>query len=145
VDAARARAARARRRRGREYYYRFKAGRDTSPTARTRTAPPAWAPVGGLRFAFVSCQNFPAGYFNAYADVAAQELELVVHLGDYIYEGDSSQIRPHAPAAEIFTLSDYRIRHAQYKTDLDLQAAHAAHPWLVTWDDHEVDNNYADE
>jgi alkaline phosphatase D len=130
---------------GREYFYRFKAGREESPAARTRTAPPPWIPVGRMRFAFASCQNFPVGYFNAYADVAAQDLDLVIHLGDYIYEGASAALRAHAPATETFTLSDYRIRHAQYKTDLDLQAAHAAHPWLVTWDDHEVDNNYADE
>jgi alkaline phosphatase D len=96
-----------------------------------------------LRFAFVSCQNYPAGYFNSYADIAAQDLDLVVHLGDYIYEGPAADFRAHAPQAEIFTLADYRIRHAQYKTDPDLQAAHAALAWLVTWDDHEVDNNYA--
>ena len=131
---------------GTEYFYRFKAGRDESPVGRTRTAPHFGARVDQMRFAFASCQNFPAGYFNSYADVAAQDVDLVVHLGDYIYEGNASgPVRPHAPAAEIFTLDDYRIRHGQYKTDLDLQAAHAAHPWLVTWDDHEVENNYADE
>jgi alkaline phosphatase D len=130
---------------GAEYFYRFKFGQAVSPVGRTRTAPAADAAVDRMRFAFASCQNFPVGYFNAYADVAAQDLDFVVHLGDYIYEGSASDLRPHAPAAEIFTLDDYRIRHGQYKTDLDLQAAHAALPWLVTWDDHEVDNNYADE
>jgi alkaline phosphatase D len=130
---------------GREYFYRFKVAREISPVGRTRTAPPVAAAVERLRFAFVSCQNYPAGYFNAYADVATQDLELVIHLGDYIYEGAAAELRAHEPRAEIFTLADYRIRHGQYKTDLDLQAAHAAHPWLVTWDDHEVDNNYADE
>jgi alkaline phosphatase D len=130
---------------GREYFYRFKVAREISPVGRTCTAPPAAAAVERLRFAFVSCQNYPAGYFNAYADVATQDLDLVVHLGDYIYEGPAAELRAHEPRAEIFTLADYRIRHGQYKTDLDLQAAHAAHPWLVTWDDHEVDNNYADE
>jgi alkaline phosphatase D len=130
---------------GREYFYRFKVAREISPVGRTCTAPPAAAAVERLRFAFVSCQNYPAGYFNAYADVATQDLDLVVHLGDYIYEGPAAELRAHEPRAEIFTLAEYRTRHGQYKTDLDLQAAHAAHPWLVTWDDHEVDNNYADE
>jgi alkaline phosphatase D len=130
---------------GREYFYRFKVGGDVSAIGRTRTAPPATAAVDRLRFAFVSCQNYPVGYFNAYADVVAQDLDLVVHLGDYIYEGAAADFRVHEPRAEIVSLSDYRIRHAQYKTDLDLQAAHATHPWLVTWDDHEVENNYADE
>ena len=128
------------------YFYRFKFGRDESPIGRTRTAPQPGASVDRLRFAFMSCQNFPVGYFNSYADIAAQDLDLVVHLGDYIYEGNAAgPLRPHAPAAEIRTLDDYRIRHGQYKTDVDLQAAHAALPWLVTWDDHEVENNYADE
>jgi alkaline phosphatase D len=127
-----------------EYFYRFKFGREVSPVGRTRTAPEHGATVNSLRFAFVSCQNFPAGYFTAYADVASDDaIDAVVHLGDYIYEGPASDVRPHAPLREIFSLDDYRIRHGQYKTDLDLQAAHAAHPWLVTWDDHEVDNNYA--
>jgi alkaline phosphatase D len=126
-----------------EYHYRFKWGPTISPTGRTRTAPAAGADLDLLRFAFVSCQNYPAGYFNAYADVATQDVDVVVHLGDYIYEGPASEIRPHAPLREIVSLDDYRVRHAQYKTDLDLQAAHAAHPWYVTWDDHEVKNNYA--
>jgi alkaline phosphatase D len=130
-----------------EYFYRFRVGREESVIGRTRTAPPAGSIVEQLKFAFVSCQNYPIGYFNSYADIAAQvpDIDLVVHLGDYIYEGDAASLRQHAPLAEIFSLSDYRIRHAQYKTDLDLQAAHAALPWFVTWDDHEVDNNYADE
>jgi alkaline phosphatase D len=130
---------------GAEYFYRFKFGQAISPVGRTRTAPDAGAAVDRLRFAFASCQNFPTGYFNAYADVVAQDVDFVVHLGDYIYEGASTALRTHLPAKEIFTLDEYRIRHGQYKTDADLQAAHAAVPWLVTWDDHEVDNNYADE
>jgi alkaline phosphatase D len=130
---------------GAEYFYRFKFGTSVSPVGRTRTAPPAGAAVAQLRFAFASCQNFPVGYFNAYQDVVAQDVDFAVHLGDYIYEGESQSFRLHVPAVEIRSLDDYRIRHAQYKTDLDLQAAHAALPWLVTWDDHEVENNYADE
>jgi alkaline phosphatase D len=102
--------------------------------------------VRGLTFAFVSCQNFAEGYFTPYHDVAdAQDIEAVIFLGDYIYEGRNTTIRTHAPQLEIRTLDDYRIRHGQYKTDEGLQKAHAAHPWLVTWDDHEFKNNYANE
>jgi len=128
------------------YWYRFKAGADESPVGRTRTAPRPGALAPRLEFAFVSCQNYPQGLYPAYRDIAEQDLDLVAHLGDYIYEGPggANVLRPHAPAVEIRTLSDYRIRHAQYKTDVDLQAAHASCPWLVTWDDHEVENNYAD-
>jgi alkaline phosphatase D len=129
----------------REYFYRFKWGQHVSPVGRTRTAPALDAAIDTLRFAFVSCQNFPGGYFNSYADVVAHDLDAVVHLGDYIYEGSAaSELRAHEPRREIASLDDYRIRHAQYKTDLDLQAAHAGLPWLVTWDDHEVENRYAD-
>jgi alkaline phosphatase D len=128
----------------REYWYRFKAGDDISPVGRTRTGPPGNSMVDTVTFAFVSCQNFADGLFTPYADVAAApDIEAVIHLGDYIYEGGARVVRAHAPAREIRTLDDYRIRHGQYKTDLDLQAAHAAHPWLVTWDDHEFKNNYA--
>jgi alkaline phosphatase D len=88
----------------REYHYRLMAGREVSAPGRTRTAPPAWAPVSRLRFAFASCQNYPVGYFNAYADVVAQDVDLVVHLGDYIYEGPTAQLRAHAPATETMTL-----------------------------------------
>ena len=99
-----------------------------------------------MTFAFVSCQHFAEGHFTPYADVAADPfIETVIFLGDYIYEGGANVVRAHAPAREIRTLDDYRIRHGQYKTDPHLQAAHAAHPWLVTWDDHEFKNNYADE
>jgi alkaline phosphatase D len=127
-----------------EYFYRFKFGPTLSPHGRTRTAPARDARLEKLVFAFVSCQNFPDGYFTPYQEVAASEdVHAVIHLGDYIYEGPSQTFRKHEPLREIFSLDDYRVRHGQYKTDLDLQAAHAAHPWLVTWDDHEVDNNYA--
>ena len=127
----------------REWYYRFKAGEDVSPVGRTRTTPPAMSMVPEVTFAFVSCQHFAEGYFTPYADVAAADIEAVIFLGDYIYEGGARNVRAHTPAREVQSRDDYRIRHAQYKTDPDLQAAHAAHPWLVTWDDHEFKNNYA--
>lgn len=130
---------------GREYFYRFKSGPELSPIGRTKTAPAPGAAVDSFAFAFASCQNYPAGYYTAYRRMAEEDLDLVVHLGDYIYEGSgaSSIGRSHLPAREIYSLDDYRIRLAQYKADPDLQAAHALFPWLVTWDDHEVDNNYA--
>ena len=128
----------------REYFYRFKAGDHVSPHGRTHTTPPGNSMVAGVTFAFVSCQHFADGHFTPYADVAADRaIETVIFLGDYIYEGGARGVRAHSPAKEIRTLDEYRIRHGQYKTDLHLQAAHAAHPWLVTWDDHEFKNNYA--
>ncbi len=129
---------------GRTYWYRFQAGGEVSPIGRTRTAPPVDSTPERLRFAFASCQHFESGFFNAYYHMAGQDLDLVVHLGDYIYEGKavSGAIRKHI-GDEIESLEDYRRRHAVYKSDTDLQAAHAAFPWLVTWDDHELDNNYA--
>jgi alkaline phosphatase D len=127
-----------------EYFYRFKFGPVVSPHGRTRTAPLRDHKLEHLVFAFVSCQNFPDGYFTPYQEVAeSADIHAVVHLGDYIYEGPSQTFRKHEPLREIFSLDDYRIRHGQYKTDVHLQAAHAAHPWLVTWDDHEFKNNAA--
>jgi alkaline phosphatase D len=131
-----------------EYFYRFKAGATRSPVGRTQTAPASNADVEEFTFAFASCQHYPTGYYTAYDHLADEDLDVVVQLGDYIYE-DGLEIshlgRGHEPPHEIQTLSDYRIRHAQYKTDQHLQDAHAAFPWIVTWDDHEVVNNYADE
>ena len=128
-----------------EYFYRFEVGGVISRHGRTRTGPPANAAhPAPLVFAFVSCQNYSEGFFTSYAEIAgASDIETVIFLGDYLYEGRNSDVRTHAPARVIMSRDDYRIRHAQYKTDVDLQAAHAAHPWLVTWDDHEFANNYA--
>ncbi len=126
------------------YHYRFHAGATTSPVGRTRTAPAAGHHMGRFRFAFASCQQYEHGYWTAYRHMAEEDLDLVMHLGDYIYEkswGDNI-VQPH-DGAEIFSLEDYRRRYTQYRSDPDLQAAHAAFPWIVTWDDHEVDNNYA--
>jgi len=128
----------------RAYFYRFMAGAEVSPTGRTRTAPAATATPQRLRFAFASCQNFEHGFYAAHRHLADEDLELMVFLGDYIYESTSPvpRARRHV-GGEARTLAEYRTRHAQYKTDPDLQRLHAAVPWLVTWDDHEVDNNYA--
>ena len=99
-----------------------------------------------LRFAFASCQHYETGYYTAYEHMIQEDLDLIVHLGDYIYEGagKENRVRKHT-GDEIISVADYRNRYALYKTDPALQAAHAAAPWLVTWDDHEVDNNYASD
>lgn len=125
------------------YHYRFRLGPATSPTGRTRTAPAADAEVDGLRLGLASCSNYAAGHFAAYRHAAERgDLDLFVHVGDYLYEGGDARVRAHSPAKEITSLADYRQRHAQYKTDPDLRALHAAVPWVATWDDHEVVNDY---
>ena len=122
------------------YWYRFSAQGRTSPVGRTRTA--AYGATEALKFAVCSCSNFPAGYFHGYRAIAEiDDLELVFHLGDYIYEYGGSGIRPHTPARELVSVDDYRERYAQYRSDPDLQAAHAAHPFVCVWDDHETANN----
>ena len=128
------------------YWYQFKAGGHASAIGRTRTLPRPDAPVDRLRFAFASCQSYVDGYFTAYRHMAGEDLDLVVHLGDYIYEYPARDrgVRRHI-GPEIRTLADYRNRYALYKTDPDLQAVHAALPWIVTWDDHEVVNDYAND
>jgi len=126
------------------YWYRFMAGDATSPLGRTRTAPGLDASPSALRFAFASCQQFEQGYYGAYRHIVADAPDLIAFLGDYIYESSwgRSHVRAHDPG-EPYTLAEYRLRYAHYKADQDLQAAHAACPWIVTWDDHEVDNDYA--
>ena len=136
---------------GRELFYRFRLGAALSPVGRTRTLPTG--KFDELKLAVVSCSLIPAGFFNAYDHIAkGPKLDAVIHLGDYIYEygagptdyGVSARTPPERmpdPPHEIVTLADYRRRHAQYKRDPDLQAAHAAAPWIVVWDDHEVAND----
>jgi alkaline phosphatase D len=126
------------------YWYRFHVGDETSPVGRARTAPAVDAAPEKLRFAFASCQHFESGLYTAYEHMAKEDLDLVIHLGDYIYEGGGKPggVRQYI-GGEINSLEDYRTRHAQYKTDTLLQAMHARCPWLVTWDDHELENNYA--
>jgi alkaline phosphatase D len=129
----------------REYWYRFRAGGAESAVGRTRTVPARDVMPRALRFAFASCQNYAHGYYTAHANLAREDLHAVLFLGDYIYEGNArgTIVRDYAKRGWSFGLADYRDRYAQYKTDKDLQAAHAAFPWVVTWDDHEVENNYA--
>lgn len=129
----------------RHYWYRFFAGDAVSPVGRTRSAPAADDARGAVAFALASCQHYEHGHYAAYRDMAQQELDFVLHVGDYIYEGSwgrRDKVREHH-SPEPYTLAAYRNRYAQYKLDPQLQAAHAAFPWLVTWDDHEVDNDYA--
>ena len=129
------------------YYYRFAVTLADgsvveSPIGRTRTAPSSADDVSQVRIAAASCNNYGFGFFNAFGRIAERaDLDLVIHLGDYIYEGGGGQIRTHSPDREIISLADYRERHAQYKTDPDLQEAHRQHPWITTWDDHESTNN----
>jgi alkaline phosphatase D len=129
------------------YHYRFRVGREISPVGRTRTAPEPHARQRRLRFAFASCQDYQAGFYTAHQHLAQEDIAFVAFLGDYIYEGPPNPAarRQHEGIGEPLTLTDYRNRHARYRSDADLQGAHAAFPWIVTWDDHEVDNNWADE
>jgi alkaline phosphatase D len=131
------------------YWSRFGLAGDWSPLGRTMTAPAADAAIVRLRMGVVSCANWEAGYFGAYRHLAARgDLNVIVHLGDYLYEYGTGEfdaggtvVRTVSPTHETLTLADYRLRHAQYKTDPDLQALHASVPWIVTWDDHEVAND----
>jgi len=128
------------------YYYRFLYKNAVSASGRFRTAPAVGATVSSLRFGLASCSNFEGGYFSAYRYLALRtDIDFVLHVGDYIYEYEPGAYGPgpligrtHDPMTEIVTLSDYRRRHAQHKADADLQALHAAHPFICTWDDHEL-------
>ncbi len=137
----------------RPYWYRFKCAGDTSIAGRVQTLPPAGALIDKVSFAAVGCQHFEEGWYTAYRDVAGQPLDFVFHYGDYIYEGHDK--RPHDLAGrpvppvrlysgrEPYSLDDYRLRYADTKLDADLQAAHASTGWYCTYDDHEVQNNWA--
>jgi alkaline phosphatase D len=131
---------------GREYFYRFSCGDAASGVGRTRTAPRAGQGDERLRFAFGSCQNYEHGYYAAHRHLADEQPDLVFFLGDYIYEASHGKdsVRHH-DAPEAMTLEGYRGRYALYKTDANLQRVHALAPWIVTWDDHEVSNDYADD
>jgi len=131
---------------GRHYWYRFACGSAQSPVGRTRTSPAEDERVQRLRFAQASCQHFEQGHYVAHREMAQRELDFVLFLGDYIYESSNPKyrLRPHLGGVPK-TLEQYRQRHAQYKGDADLRACHAAHPWVMTWDDHEVVNDYAND
>ncbi|WP_299036430.1 alkaline phosphatase [uncultured Pseudokineococcus sp.] len=146
------------------YWYRFRVRRDVSPVGRTQTSPDEPGTTHALRLAFASCSNYTGGYFTAYRGIARRDdLDLVLHLGDYVYEYGNEPRRPgvpgsgdrygpdaligvrdHEPAVEMVSLEDYRVRHALYKADPDAQAAHARHPWVVIFDDHEITNDAYD-
>lgn len=131
-----------------EYFYRFLTGEAVSPVGHTRTVP--LGALAAASFAVVSCANYPAGYFHVYREIAMQQVDAVLHLGDYLYEyasdgyaSDNAEAlgRTVVPANELLSLRDYRSRYAQYRTDVDLQSCHAAHPFVLVWDDHEVAND----
>ncbi|WP_460069490.1 alkaline phosphatase D family protein [Streptomyces sp. YKOK-I1] len=128
-----------------DYWYRFKALDRTSPTGRTRTAPAAGSTPENLRIALASCQNWQHGYFTAYQDMREQQPDLVLFVGDYIYESSaySYRVRRHEGTGQPVTLAQYRARHEQYNTDPDLQAMRAAAPFVVVFDDHEVEQDWA--
>jgi alkaline phosphatase D len=137
-----------------EYWYAFRVAGAQSAVGRSRTLPLATSKPNRLNFAFASCANYTHGYYTAYRAMAEEDLDLVVFLGDYIYEGGSDAalerqvgakvIRPHT-GSTCRTLEDYRRRYALYKSDPNLQLAHARAPWVVTWDDHELEDNYAND
>lgn len=131
---------------GRPYWYRFVCGNAISPVGRARTSPAAEEAVARLRMGLASCQHYEQGFFSAHREMAQSDLDLVLFVGDYIYESSNPQymLRKHQGGVPKL-LEEYRERHAQYKTDADLQACHAAHTWVMTWDDHEVVNDYAND
>lgn len=140
---------------GRDYWYRFVAGKERSITGRARTTPALSAQVDRVRFAVAGCQHYESGYYTAHRRMAEDRPDFVFCYGDYIYEGRGNRLSngPNGPVenvrqhfgGEIYSLDDYRRRYAQYKMDADLQAAHAAAPWFVVWDDHETDNNWVSD
>ncbi len=140
---------------GRDYWYRFVAGKERSLAGRARTTPALGAHVDRVRFAVAGCQHYESGYYTAHRRLADENPDFVFCYGDYIYEGRGNRlsngaggpvenVRQHF-GGEIYSLDDYRRRYAQYKMDADLQAAHAAAPWFVVWDDHETDNNWVSD
>ena len=123
------------------YWYRFRAGSAESPTGRTKTAPSS--STDRVKFAFASCQQYQAGYFTPYQHLVREDLDVVVFLGDYIYETVTGN-GPRSAGTEVpRTLEAYRNRYALYKSDPNLREAHRLFPWIITWDDHEVQNDYA--
>jgi alkaline phosphatase D len=133
---------------GRPYWYRFLSGDATSPVGRAITLPAPGVALDSMRFGYVSCSNYEHGYFSAYRHLTDENPEFILFLGDYIYETIEENrpiVRRHSDGIEASTLPTYRNRYAQYRLDQDLQRLHAQIPALVTWDDHEVQNDYADK
>jgi len=139
---------------GRQYFYRFFAGSERSPMGRAKTLPPLAKPLSQVQFAVAGCQHYEQGFYSAWRHVSREDLDFVFCYGDYIYEGrpqrlftyngvTSEAVRQHQ-GAELYTITDYRSRYAQYKMDPDLQDAHASAAWFSVWDDHEIDNNWVD-
>jgi alkaline phosphatase D len=130
---------------GTTYFYRFRAGTEISPVGRTRTAPDRHSSPERLRLAYASCQNYQHGYYVSHRDLATLDVDLVAFLGDYIYqsEPDPTAVRTHEGSGTPATLVDFRNRYARYRSDPDLRAAHAAFPWVVTFDDHEIADDWA--
>ncbi len=139
---------------GRPYFYRFTAGRERSSVGRAKTMPVRGAALDRVRFGVVGCQAYESGYYTAHRKIAAEDLDFIYCYGDYIYEGRGNRIygttspqenpRVHI-GGEVYTVTDYRQRYAQYKMDTDLQASHASAAWFTTWDDHEIDNNWVSD
>jgi alkaline phosphatase D len=140
---------------GRPYFYRFVAGRERSGVGRARTMPVAGAALDRVKFGIVGCQAYESGYYTAHRKIAAEDLDFIYCYGDYIYEGRGNRVfnsaagpqenlRTHI-GGEIYTVTDYRQRYAQYKMDTDLQASHASAAWFTVWDDHEIDNNWVSD
>jgi alkaline phosphatase D len=127
------------------YWYQFESEGELSPVGRTRTLPAPNSTPGLLRFAFVSCQHWESGFYTALEHLAQEDIDFVIHLGDYIYEENTpaGRVRYHVPMSDGLTIDDFRNRYAQYRSDPHLQAVHAKFPFIVTWDDHEVEDNYA--
>jgi alkaline phosphatase D len=130
----------------REYFYRFISGQAVSPLGKTRTFPAPHSPAARLRLSYASCQRWGDGFYTAYRDMREQNLDVVMFLGDYLYEYPPSASRDVRPTTGdwVLTLDDYRARYALHKSDPHLQAMHAECPWILTWDDHEVQNDYAE-
>ena len=134
---------------GRDYWYRFVVNGIASPVGRTRTAPAKDAIMDQLKLGICGCNHYEQGFFTAYRYMAEEQFDAIFHTGDYIYEyapydGKSARVREHI-GCETFTVQDYRKRYALYKLDPDLQAAHASAPFITTWDDHEIDNDWASQ
>lgn len=139
----------------RDYFYRFVAGGEVSRTGRSRTFPRAGAALAQVRFAVAGCQRYEAGYFTAYRHIAEERFDFVFHYGDYIYEYPSLRVGQKSAwpvirampeeSGECFTLDDYRRRYAAYQLNAELQDAHASAPFIMSFDDHEVVNDWAGE